>query len=767
MRIRGFFLIILTMLLNAAALFAQKADFNADSAYAYTKFLSVTIGPRPMGSHNEQRALRWAAGKFKAFGADTAYVMPFYESPRGVNTSSGVAVGIFRGLSDSTIVIGGHIDSDSRINPGASDNASGAACVIELARDWSKSRPETRRYTLLFATFGGEERGLIGSKYFAKHYPKMNDVALMFSIDMAGTEGWLIPFIDTNTHQSPEWLVEDAFAFDRVLGYDDLEYPTHFFSINNAMGGAGSDHLPFLNKGIPAIDFTAGINIDPIHTPRDQFKFVKKPMLARSGRLVDGMLKKYQQNGIPKDKEDHYMLWETFVGRLYLPYWLLIAANILAGLMGFGALLQARKFREKNVAGPKARFSGLKLFALMIIIALFTQGGEAAMQLLKGFRYPWMTYFDKYLVYAAIFSVAGLWVGVQLTRVWRFSADPYKYIVRAIVLLLIYIVLLSFAGARLAFYPALTLLMLFVIANVNYFPLQFIFSLLAPLPMLRLAFMEVLPFIARTLTQLGFVVATFWHAAIYTAILTALLTLWFLPSLFIFAYLIRNNPAGNAFAQQFRKPLVGVILLLIVAGYGGYLYGLPAFSERWKPIVRLTASYFINSGKSEVKLSSNEFLHKVHVKADGFERGYNGEKLAVYPPLTFEANWFSVAGKDSLAAGEEDTIFVDWQFRTKRPWYRVVATIRSDTSAIDVLVDDLNYAKKGNGVRFQWVAEPPDSLAINARFIVPHGANLTREIKGIYPFTPTPVSVTSELAPVIYETEVTFKDTLRFENRRQ
>ncbi len=765
---RRFILIILSILLNITILFAQKADFNADSAYAYTKFLSVTIGPRPMGSHNEQRALHWAAAKFNAFGADTAYVMPFYESPRGVNTTSGIAVGIFRGQSDSIIVIGGHIDSDSRTNPGASDNASGTACVIELARDWSKALTTERRYTLLFAAFGGEERGLIGSKYFANHYQKMDDVALMFSIDMAGTEGWLIPFIDTNTHQSPEWLVEDAFAFDRTLGYDDLEYPTHFFSINNAMGGAGSDHLPFMEKGIPAIDFTAGINIDPIHTPQDQFKFVKKPMLARSGRLVDGMLQKYQQNGIPKDKEDYYMLWETFMGRLYFPYWLLIAANILAGLMGLGALLQARKFRENNNAAPKARLSGLKLFVLMIIIALFTQGGEAAMQFLKDFRYPWMTYFNKYLIYAAIFSVVGLWVSVQLTRIWRFSADPYKYIIRAILLLLIYIILLSFASARLAFYPALTLLLLFVIVNVNYFPVQFIFSLLAPLPMLRLAFMEVLPFIARTLTQqFGFMVTTFWHAAAYTAILTALLTIWFLPSLFIFAYLVRNNPAGSVFVQQFRKPMVGLILLLIVVGYGGYLYGLPAFSERWKPMVRLTASYFINSGKSEVKLSSNEFLHKVHVKADGFDRSYNDGKLAVYPPLTFEANWFSVAGSDSLTAGEADTVFVDWKFRTERPWYRVVATIRSDTSTIDVFVENLNYAKKGNGVRFQWVAEPPDSLAINARFIVPHGANLIREIKGIYPFTPMPISVTSELAPVIYQTEVTFKDTLRFEKYRR
>ena len=91
--------VVLLALFNVlpALLTAQTETFNADSAYAYTEHLSVTIGPRPMGSANEQTALLWVKNKFAAFGADSAFVLKFTETTgRGgmVNTNSGTAVGI-------------------------------------------------------------------------------------------------------------------------------------------------------------------------------------------------------------------------------------------------------------------------------------------------------------------------------------------------------------------------------------------------------------------------------------------------------------------------------------------------------------------------------------------------------------------------------------------------------------------------------------------------------------------------------------------------
>ena len=133
------FLFMIQLGVNLAV--AQSIQFNADSAYATIEHLTVKIGPRPMGSANEREALQWTVAKFRGFGADTAYLMPVTAANGTINTNSGVAIGIFRGATDSTIVIGGHIDSSGPDIPGANDDASGTACMTLAATStMSKTR---------------------------------------------------------------------------------------------------------------------------------------------------------------------------------------------------------------------------------------------------------------------------------------------------------------------------------------------------------------------------------------------------------------------------------------------------------------------------------------------------------------------------------------------------------------------------------------------------------------------------------------------------
>lgn len=419
--------IIYTFILFPIYVFAQTESFNANSAYTYIEHLSVTIGPRLMGSANERTALNWTVNKFTSFGADTAYVMVITEAitrRRIVNTNSGVAVGIFRGETDSTIVIGGHIDSSGKEMPGANDNASGTASVIELARLWGQ-RP--RHYTMVFTAFGGEEQGLIGSKFFVDNYPDLGKVSLMLQLDMVASDEELDTIPETKSYQAPRWLVEDAFPIDRALGINRLQYSTHFSAINNGFTMTGSDHVPFLDKNIPAIDFTAGKNSSPIHTPRDRIEYLSKPALQQTGRFADSLLTKYQTQGIPAERTGEYMLWHAFGAPIFVPAWSIVSIDILALLLGIGAFLHSRKNRIQIDKKQGVRFSGLKLFLMMVIIAIFTQLGEAAIQLIKGLRYPWLVHLDKYLWLAGLCTIAGFWVALQFTRNWQFSPDPYVY----------------------------------------------------------------------------------------------------------------------------------------------------------------------------------------------------------------------------------------------------------------------------------------------------------------------------------------------------
>ncbi|MBK7093526.1 MAG: M20/M25/M40 family metallo-hydrolase [Saprospiraceae bacterium] len=97
-------------------------------------------------------------------------------------------IGILPGIDTSrSVVIGAHYDhlgirGDS-IFYGADDNASGVAGVLSLAEKWTESviKPPVN---LVFACWTAEEKGLIGSDYFAKNKLKTDSILLYINMDM-------------------------------------------------------------------------------------------------------------------------------------------------------------------------------------------------------------------------------------------------------------------------------------------------------------------------------------------------------------------------------------------------------------------------------------------------------------------------------------------------------------------------------------------------------------------------------------------------------
>src|SRR5258706_2815613 len=88
----------------------SQTEFSQENATNLVKVLSVEIGPRPMGSPSEHRALQFAVDKFKEYGCDTSYIMNMAYSTRA-NTTSGIAVGIKRGATKRISLLGAHIHS--------------------------------------------------------------------------------------------------------------------------------------------------------------------------------------------------------------------------------------------------------------------------------------------------------------------------------------------------------------------------------------------------------------------------------------------------------------------------------------------------------------------------------------------------------------------------------------------------------------------------------------------------------------------------------
>jgi aminopeptidase YwaD len=168
------------------------------------------------------------------------------------------------------IVIGAHHDhlgmggqgSSSRmpdtlaVHFGADDNASGVSAVLELAEKFSSLKPGR---SIIFATFGAEEEGIIGSNYFTAHSPvPLEKIELMLNLDMIGRlrdSSLQIGGVGT----SPE--------FKSVLEKTDNKYPFKF-SLSEA-GYGPSDHAAFYAKDKPVLFFSTGAHQD-YHTPDDK-----------------------------------------------------------------------------------------------------------------------------------------------------------------------------------------------------------------------------------------------------------------------------------------------------------------------------------------------------------------------------------------------------------------------------------------------------------------------------------------------------------------
>lgn len=180
-------------------------------------------------------------------------------------TSINVA-GYINNNAESTIVIGGHYDhlgfgefgsrkpQSGELHPGADDNASGTAGVMEAARYYSSNTNNDFNY--LFVAFGAEERGLIGSKYFARNFDyNWEGVDFMINFDMIGRmEDNNLTIFGTGT--SPVW--------DSILD----AYPSDI-NINKVASGVGaSDHTNFYMLDIPVLFLFTGLHND-YHTPED------------------------------------------------------------------------------------------------------------------------------------------------------------------------------------------------------------------------------------------------------------------------------------------------------------------------------------------------------------------------------------------------------------------------------------------------------------------------------------------------------------------
>jgi Peptidase family M28 len=302
---------ILAILLAAAAPgTAARGQAPTEPELARLKAHVETLASPAFGGRrgeNARKAADYVERAFRDAGLEPLFDGEYFQSIPG--QEPGLIVGRNVGarllgsdpkLKDEWIVVSAHFDHLGRLGdtyfPGADDNASGTAMLLEAARCLGGGKERPRR-SIMFVGFDLEEAGLFGSRYFAQHPPApLDQIALFITADMIGRSlGGVCSehvFI-LGTERIPpvrDWIESAARALPIKLGMVGTDI----------LGVDRSDYGPFRLRKIPYLFFSTGEN-PRYHQVTDLPDTIDYFKLTAISRLVLRVVKKASDvDAVPK-----------------------------------------------------------------------------------------------------------------------------------------------------------------------------------------------------------------------------------------------------------------------------------------------------------------------------------------------------------------------------------------------------------------------------------------------------------------------------------
>jgi glutaminyl-peptide cyclotransferase len=270
--------------------------FDSSKAYEHLRQM-VSIGPRPAGSAAIRQTRAYITRQLSSYGL-TVQEQPFSaDTPLGRVDMVNLVVKL-PGRRVDRILLTGHYDTKlyrDQVFVGASDAASSAAILIELAR---VLKPRAHEFTYELVWFDGEEavcRGweecgtatspdnTYGSRYYVQAAKKANalgSLKTMILFDMIGARNLKLKRDSAST----PWLNDVVWTAAKRLGQTGtfVDQPTSI---------GGDDHMPFLSAGIPSIDIIDLEDYPQWHTKEDDLAHVSANSLQVVGDVVMAALR--------------------------------------------------------------------------------------------------------------------------------------------------------------------------------------------------------------------------------------------------------------------------------------------------------------------------------------------------------------------------------------------------------------------------------------------------------------------------------------------
>ena len=200
-----------------------------------------------------------------------------YEKYSPTKNVAAIIEGSDEKLKDEYVVIGAHLDhvgsQAGLLFPGANDNASGSAAVLEIAKAFVKGGLQPKR-SVIFVLFAGEEQGLLGAKHFVESWKKGYDkITAMINLDCIGYGD----SIQVGNGKSSPKLWEIA---------DQIDETSFNSMVERTWNGGGADATPFHEKAIPCLYFVTTNSYDHLHQTTDEVSTLNPTLFEKVVRLA-------------------------------------------------------------------------------------------------------------------------------------------------------------------------------------------------------------------------------------------------------------------------------------------------------------------------------------------------------------------------------------------------------------------------------------------------------------------------------------------------
>src|SRR5262245_18577503 len=237
---------------------ALEPEFDGVAATATAVDFADRYPVRVPGTQGAREATSWMESQLRGFGLETEIERFHAKIPGRGSVELENVLAVRPGRSNQIIVVLAHRDNTG-MSPGANDNGSGTAALIELARSEAVSQPRTPNNTLLFLSTDGGSFGGLGAEHFAAHYRFRSRIVAAINLDAIGGAGPPHLAFGADTPRFPSAALVST-ASERILD-ETGRAPTHPGALAQLIDLGFPFSLyeqgPFVDRGVAAITLTS------------------------------------------------------------------------------------------------------------------------------------------------------------------------------------------------------------------------------------------------------------------------------------------------------------------------------------------------------------------------------------------------------------------------------------------------------------------------------------------------------------------------------